>query len=397
MSSDSATPALSRRLRLAGVILALIAVTLVVIGIVSRARADARLQDWTEAQAVSTVAVVRPKASDTASSLDLPGRLEAYARAPIYARVGGYLKYWKADIGMPVKAGQLLAEIETPELDQQLLQARADLASAEANATMAGKTAKRWQSMVGSDAVSKQEADEKANDLAVKQAVVKAMQANVERMQALKGFTRILAPFTGSVTARSTDVGALINAGSGGGTELFVISDTRKLRLYVSVPQNQLPNIKLGARARVTVPDQPGKSYLATVDSSAQSVQVASGTVLMQLMIDNSAGDLLPGGYARVSFEPAQAATHLNIPVSALMFGKSGLRVATVDSDNKVRLKPVTLARDLGKSIDIGSGLEAGDRVIESPPDGINEGDLVHVAEPEAKPAATGKRDGGKG
>ncbi len=397
MSSDSATPALSRRLRLAGVILALIAVTLVVIGIVSRASADARLQDWTEAQAVSTVAVVRPKASDTASSLDLPGRLEAYARAPIYARVGGYLKHWKADIGMPVKAGQLLAEIETPELDQQLLQARADLASAEANATMAGKTAKRWQSMVGSDAVSKQEADEKANDLAVKQAVVKAMQANVERMQALKGFTRILAPFTGTVTARSTDVGALINAGSGGGTELFVISDTRKLRLYVSVPQNQLPNIKLGAKARVTVPDQPGKSYLATVDSSAQSVQIASGTVLMQLMIDNSAGDLLPGGYARVSFEPAQAATHLNIPVSALMFGKSGLRVATVDSDNKVRLKPVTLARDLGKSIDIGSGLEAGDRVIESPPDGINEGDLVHVAEPKAKPAVTGKRDGDKG
>jgi RND family efflux transporter MFP subunit len=317
--------------------------------------------------------------------------------------VAGYLKSWKVDIGSEVKAGQLLAEIETPELDQQLLQARADLASAQANATMAEKSARRWQAMVGSDAVSQQEADEKSNDLMVKQSVVKALQANVERMEVLKGFARIQAPFAGTVTARSTDVGALINPGSSGGAELFVIADTRRLRLYVSVPQNQTAKIGPGTEAQVTVPERPGKRYPAKVEASAQAVQAASGTVLMQLSVDNSAGELLPGSYARVSLALPQAAEGLNIPVSALLFDKSGLRVATVDAENRVRLKTVTLLRDLGKSIDIGTGLTASDRVIESPPDGINDGDPVQIAAPESKspaegkPATDGKRDAGKG
>lgn len=404
MPVDPSTPTLSRtRLRLAALMLLLLAATLVVIGILSRANAEAELKAATEAQAIPTVAVLLPIKSKQASEIELPGRLEAHARAPIHARVAGYLKSWKVDIGSEVKAGQLLAEIETPELDQQLLQARADLASAQANATMAEKSARRWQAMVGSDAVSQQEADEKSNDLMVKQSVVKALQANVERMEVLKGFARIQAPFAGTVTARSTDVGALINPGSSGGAELFVIADTRRLRLYVSVPQNQTAKIGPGTDAQVTVPERPGKRYPAKVEASAQAVQAASGTVLMQLSVDNSAGELLPGSYARVSLALPQAAEGLNIPVSALLFDKSGLRVATVDAENRVRLKTVTLLRDLGKSIDIGTGLTASDRVIESPPDGINEGDPVQIAAPESKspaegkPATDGKRDAGKG
>jgi RND family efflux transporter MFP subunit len=284
-----------------------------------------------------------------------------------------------------VKAGQLLAEIETPDLDQQLLQAKADLASAQANAALAGTTSKRWQSMLGSDSVSRQEAEEKAGDHATKQALVNAAQANVDRVQALKGFTRIVAPFDGIVTARNTDVGALINAGGGAGPELFAVSDTRKLRVYVSVPQSYAAIVKVGAKAKLTVPERPGKSYAATVESSSGAVNVASGSMLIQLAVDNAAAELLPGSSASVSLEMPRGAGGLSIPPSALIFGKSGLRVATVGADDKVSLKQVTIARDLGKVIELGSGIAAGDRVIESPPDGIADGDLVRVARNDAK------------
>ena len=292
-----------RKLRIAGIVLAVIAAAVAVAGIVTRAADNTRLRERAEAQAVPTVAVIAPGNSGDAGALELPGRLEAYSRAPIYARVSGYLKSWKVDIGTPVKAGQLLAEIETPDLDQQLLQAKADLASAQANAALAGTTAKRWQSMLGSDSVSRQEAEEKAGDFTTKQAMVNAAQANVDRVLAMKGFTRIVAPFDGIVTARTTDVGALINAGSGAGPELFVVSDTRKLRVYVSVPQSYASIVKVGAKAKLTVPEQPGKSYAATVESSSRAVNVASGSMLIQLAVDNAAAELLPGGFASVSLE----------------------------------------------------------------------------------------------
>jgi RND family efflux transporter MFP subunit len=386
MSPDSAVPATSRRkLRIAGVVLAVIAVAVAVAGIVTRAADNSRLRDRAEAQSVPTVAVISPGNSGDAGALELPGRLEAYSRASIYARVSGYLKSWKADIGTPVKAGQLLAEIETPDLDQQLLQAKADLASAQANASLAGTTSKRWQSMLGSDSVSHQEAEEKAGDFTTKQAMVNAAQANVDRVQALKGFTRIVAPFDGIVTARNTDVGALINAGGGTGPELFAVSDTRKLRVYVSVPQSYASIVKVGAKAKLTVPEQPGKSYAATVESSSRAVAVASGTMLIQLAVDNAAAELLPGSSASVSLELPRSAGGLSIPPSALMFGKAGLRVATVGPDDKVLLKQVTISRDLGKVIELGSGISANDRVIESPPDGIADGDRVRIAKNDAK------------
>ena len=378
-----------RRLRIGGIVLAVVAIVVVGFGIATRASDAARLDQRADTQSVPTVVLIAPGQSAGAATLDLPGRLEAYARAPIYARVSGYLKSWKVDIGGPVKAGQLLAEVETPDLDQQLLQARADLASAKANASLAGSTAKRWQSLVAADAVSRQEADEKAGDFTTKQSVVNASQANVDRYVAMKAFTRIVAPFDGIVTARNTDVGALINGG-GGGPELFVVSDTRKLRVYVGVPQNYAAVIRRGTKARLTVPEHAGKAYAATVESTAQAVNAASGTMLVQLAVDNAAAELLPGSFANVSLDlPANVGT-LSIPPGALIVGKAGLRVATVGPDNKVVLKPVTIARDLGKVIELASGIDARDRVIESPPDSIANGDVVRVAaaEPAAKPAA---------
>jgi RND family efflux transporter MFP subunit len=388
-----------RGLRLTGAIAAIVAVVIVAYGVMTRASENARLHDWTEAQALPTVAVVTPGSGANTSGLELPGRIEAFTRAPIYARVSGYLKSWKYDIGAKVKAGDLLAEIETPDLDQQLSQARADLSTAQANAALAQTTAKRWQSLAASGAVARQDIDEKTGDYTAKQAMVKAAQANVDRLLAMKGFTRLVAPFDGVVTARNTDVGALINVGGAAGQELFVVSDVKKLRVYVNVPQTNVPNVQPGTAATIRVPDRPSATYAATVEASAQSVSASSGTTLMQLVVDNKAGDLLPGGYASVRLDLPGNADALSVPASALIFDAKGLSVATVGADNRVVLKPVTIARDLGKLIEIGSGIGAADRVIESPPDGIANGAEVRIAAaaPKAAVAAGTKDKNGKG
>jgi len=392
--SPSETHSTKRGLRIAGVVGAVVAIAIVATGVLARSRGDTKLREWTEAQAIPTVAVAAPTANGDGDELKLPGRLEAYARAPLYARTSGYLKSWTADIGTPVKAGQLLAEIETPDLDQQLQQARADLATAQANEKLAGITAERWQKILQSNAVSKQDVDEKTGDLAAKRALVASAKANVDRYVAMKGFTRIVAPFDGIVTARNTDVGALVNAGSAAGQELFVVSDTRKLRVYVNVPQNSVPDVPSGTKATLTVPEHADKSYTATVEASAQSVNAQSGTTLMQLAVDNSAGELLPGAYANVSLALPHDAHALSVPASALIFDAAGLRVATVGADNRVVMKPVTIARDYGKTIQIGSGLDANDRVIQNPPDGVVAGSEVRIAgnaAPAEKAAAPAK------
>jgi len=368
-----------RTLSIGGGVIALVAVIVLVLGALTRTSDAAKLRDRADAQSVPTVSVIAPGKSAAAATLDLPGRIEAYSRAPIYARVSGYLKSWKVDIGGQVKAGQLLAEIETPDLDQQLLQAKADLASAKANAQQAGVTAKRWQSLLGSDAVSKQEAEEKSNDFTTKQSMVAAAQANVDRYSAMKAFARIVAPFDGVVTSRSTDVGALINVGGGPGAELFTVSDTKRLRVYVNLPQNYVALIGRGTQAKIVVPEHPGRAYAATVETTSQSVNAASGSMLMQLVVDNAKGELLPGGFSTVSLDLPRDAGVLNIPPGALIVDKSGLHVATVGPDDKVKLKSVTIARDLGRVIELGSGLAPDDRVIESPPDSIADGDLVRI------------------
>ncbi len=375
-----------RKLKLSAIVIALVAIGIVAFGVVTRRSEAALLDQRSEAMAVPTVVVIAPKQAGAAATLDLPGRVEAFSRAPIYARVSGYLKSWKVDIGAHVKSGQLLAEIETPDLDQQLLQAQAELASAKSNAQLAGVTAKRWQSLLGTDSVSRQEAEEKASDLQAKNSAVNALQANVDRIQSLKAFTRITAPFDGVVTARNTDVGALISVGNGSaGSELFVVSDTSKLRVYVTVPQNYAASIRPGTKAALTVPESPGKSYAATVQTMSKSITPGSGGMLVQLAVDNANGELLPGASAQLSLDMPALTGSLGIPPGALIFNKSGLSVATVGADNKVVLKPVTVARDLGSTVELASGLQASDRVIDSPPDGVANGDPVRVAAPSAK------------
>jgi RND family efflux transporter MFP subunit len=385
---------LLRKLRIAGAALALLAVVIVAHGTVTRSAQSARLRELTEAQAVPTVAVVSPTTTQDHASLDLPGRLEAYIRAPIYARVPGYLKSWKHDIGDKVKAGDALAEIDTPDLDQQLTQARADLSVAQANAKLAQISAERWQSLANTDAVAKQDVDQRTFTLNANIAQVKAAQASVDRLIAESGFKHLIAPFDGIVTARDTDIGALINVGAAGGAELFVISETSKLRVYLNVPQNDVPSVPPGTKATIRVPEHPDETFSGTVEASAQSVNASTGTTLMQLIVDNGAGEMMPGDYASIHLQIADAPHVLRLPSSALIFDAKGLSIATVDANSRVVLKPVSMARDLGAVVEISSGLAPDDRVIENPPDGIVTGATVRLvgAASAGDDASHGKR-----
>jgi RND family efflux transporter MFP subunit len=362
-----------------GVVAGIAALLLVVSGIRAREDSSATLLEWTDNQAIPTVAVVLPDARVLNATIDLPGRLEAYYRAPIFARVSGYLKSWSVDIGARVKAGQVIAEIEAPDLDQQLLQARADLASQQASARLSEATLNRRKTLIASHFVSMQEIDERTADLSNKKAAVNSGQANVERLEALAGYKKITAPFNGVVTARDTDVGALINAGGGSGPPMFVISDIRKLRVYVNVPQNYVPAVKIGAKAVISMPEYPNRTFAATVEASSQSVDVGSGTTRMQLALENSKGELMPGGYANVRLSLQRDVAPLHIPASALIFDQNGLRVATVGLDDTVLFKTVTIARDLGRDIELESGISLDDRIITAPPDGIADGDRVRT------------------
>jgi len=377
-----------RALRIAALVAGAIALVVVGSGIAARAATSRHLRQWTGANAEPVVSVTQPQPGDSSYALELPGRLEAYSRAPIYARVSGYLKDWKVDIGGRVRAGQMLGEIEAPDLDQQLSQAKADLMTAQANEALAKTTAERWQRLLKTDSVSVQEVDMKVGDFAAKDAIVKAASANVERLQVLEGFKRVVAPFDGIVTARDTDVGALINAGSGKGLELFVVSDVHTLRLYVNVPQNYVAQVTPGTKAQVTVPERPGQTFTATVETTSQSVDPSSGATLVQLGVDNQAGLLLPGAFANVHFDLPVAAADLSVPASALIFDHRGVRVATVGPDNRIEFKPIRIARDLGDVVQISSGLTANDRIVDSPPDGIGKGDQVRIAAAAANGAA---------
>lgn len=387
-------PMVTRRgLRIAAIAACAIVAVVVVSGITMRRMADARLSEWTESQALPVVKVEAPDLRSKKSSIELPGRLEASSQAQIFARVSGYLKDLKVDIGTPVKAGDLLAEIDAPDLDQQIMQAVADVAAAQANLTLARGILERGQSLIESGAVSKQTLDQRAADAENRGGLVKSLQANLDRLKVLEKYKRITAPFDGLVTARTTDVGALINAGSSGGPALFVVSDITKLRGYINVPQNYVPSIKIGTKAQITVPEYRGRSFAATVEASAQSVDPTSGTTRMLLAVDNPSGELMTGAFANVRLELPSPETSIHVPASALIFNQNGMQVATVGADGRIALKVVTIARDLGREVEIGSGLTAQDRIVASPPDGIASGDEVRIAgEPKLKDTASTKR-----
>jgi RND family efflux transporter MFP subunit len=373
------------------------ALLLVVSGIRAREDSGVKLREWTNNQAIPSVAVIFPDPGVLNATIDLPGRLEAYYRAPIFARVNGYLKNWNADIGARVKTGEVIAEIDAPDLDQQLLQARADLANQQASAKLSEVTLARRKTLIASNFVSMQEIDERTADLSNKNAAVNASQANVERLEALAGYKKITVPFDGIVTARSTDVGALINSGGGSGPPMFVISDIKKLRVYVNVPQTYVPSVRIGAKAVISVPEYKDRSFDATVEASAQSVDVNSGTTQMQLALDNAAGELMPGGFANVRMSLRSDGVPLNIPASALIFDQNGLRVATVGPDDRVAFKTVKIARDLGRYIELASGVSPDDRIINAPPDGIADGDQVRIVSTKGRPSTVSAKQGEKG
>ncbi|CAM2153246.1 membrane fusion protein, multidrug efflux system [Pararobbsia alpina] len=349
-------------------------------GVWSRAHERAGLEHWTQAQAIATVSVIRPVMSEGAQQLTLPGRLAANYDAPIYARVSGYLKSWNVDIGARVHKGQVLAEIETPDLNAQLSQAQADLANAQAAAQLAQTTAKRWTQMLETDSVSQQAVDEKTGDAQVKLAAVQAAKANVERLEALENYKTITAPFDGIVTERRTDIGDLISAGGGQGPELFRVADEKQLRVYVDVPQNEAGAIGDKLNATLTVPEHPGKVFDAKYVSSASAVNAANGAITIELLCDNAKGQLIPGAYTQVHLTLDGGTHALQLPASALILGDHGEQVATIGADGHVVMKRVTIARDLGEEVEIGSGVEPGDRVIDNPPDSLTQGDAVRIA-----------------
>ncbi len=331
--------------------------------------------------AALAVEVITPQHGAKTHEIVLPGNIQAYYEAPIYARVNGYLKMWYQDIGAHVKAGPLLAEIDTPDLDQQLQQAQADLVKAKADEDLAAITAQRWQALVGSNSVSQQETDEKTGDLDAKKAAREAAEANVQRLQALEGFKRIVAPFDGIVTARTTDVGALIDAGSGIGPELFAVADVHTMRIYVRIPQVDTAGLHVGMRASLYLPERPGKTFPATITNMAEAINDTSRTMLVELQADNPKGELHRGTYTEVHFELPTDPTAVYVPISAILFQKHGLQVAVVGPDNRVVLKSVRIGRDYGTKEEIVSGLSPEDQVINSPPDMIEAGELVRVVQ----------------
>lgn len=372
---------LSKTQRNVLLVILLVAIVLIAWGVFTRVRAEQALQQRVETNAAVIVTTQKPSLEAGPEELTLPGDVQAYVDAPIYARTSGYLKSWKVDIGARVKKGQLLAEIDAPEVEQQLLQAEADLATTNANAKLARSTADRWIELRKSDAVSQQDADEKIGDAAAKDAARESARANVERLRELQRYQRIVAPFDGVVTARNIDIGALVSAASG--AELFRVTASNKLRVYVQVPQIYAAAIKPGLAAELEFADRPSQRFTGTLVRSADAIDNDSRTLRAEIEVDNSGGNLLPGAYARVHLKlPVQPA--LRIPVSTLIFRGQGLQVATVDAQQHVHLKTIQLHRDYGTEVEVIDGLDADDNVVVNPPDAIVDNQLVRVVPAQA-------------
>jgi RND family efflux transporter MFP subunit len=362
----------------------IVAIALGVWGEVSRVLARSELVKQNVDAAIPTVTTTTAETSAAGEELVLPGAVQAFIEAPIYARTNGYLKSWNTDIGTRVTKGQLLAQIETPEVDQQLTQAQADLATARANENLSKSTNVRWQGLLATQSVSKQDADEKAGDAAAKTAAADSAAANLARLHDLESFKRVVAPFTGVITARNTDVGALINAGQSTGTELFRIADTHKLRIYVRVPELFAAATMPGLEAALHFTEHPNRVYPAKIVRTSNSLDPTLRTLQVELQLDNDKGEIFPGAYAEVHFKLPPNAESLRLPANTVLFRSAGLQVATLDSQQRVKLKSIVQGRDFGNSIEVLSGLAPHETVVLNPPDSIADGVQVRIAAPDA-------------
>ena len=366
-------------------LLALLAFMLVVIiviaGVLPRIQARVTLNKETQEMAIPTVAVVHPKRSALAQEVVLPANVQAFIDAPVYARSTGYLRKWYVDIGAHVKSGQLLAEIESPEVDQQLRQSRADLATAVANVHLAQITAERYAGLLKSDSVSKQDADNAESDFTAKKAMVQSSEANVKRLEDLQSFEKVYAPFAGVITARNTDIGALIDPGSSGGvrTELFHIAQPDKLRVYVNVPEAYSQAARPGLTADLALQEFPSRRFQGTLVRTASAIDPATRTLLVEISVNNPTGELLTGAYAEVHLKLPTPQSSLILPVNTLMFRSEGLRVVVVNN-GQTELRPITIGHDFGSEVEVVAGLSGDEAVVANPPDSIEGGQRVRIA-----------------
>jgi len=362
------------------VIVAVLIVIGLAVGLIPRMLARRALVKETAENAIQSVAVVSPEPGKSEMGVPLPAEVQAFVEAPIYARASGYLKKWDVDIGQHVEAGQLLAEIDTPELDQQLEQAKAEVAQADANLTLAKSTSERWVDLLKTASVSEQETAEKQADFELKKANLEAANANLHRLADLKSFARVTAPFAGTITARDTDVGQLITAGNG--RWLFRLAQTDPLRVYVHVPQTLSRAVELGQRAELSISEFPGRKFQAKIVRTAGAMDPVSRTLLAELEVDNPKNEILAGSYAQVRFHDTMGDPTLTLPANTLLFRSEGMQVGVVDSGGKVEIRNVRLGRDFGQTVEIVEGVQAGDHVIMNPPDALSSGMTVRVAEP---------------
>jgi RND family efflux transporter MFP subunit len=373
------------------ILVLLILLALAAFGILRRMHTTNELKKYTDTTSAPPVSAQVPTLQQSANEIVLPGNIQAFSLAPIYARTTGYVKAWYHDIGSHVSKGEVLAVIETPELDQQLAQARADLATAQSNASIAKTTASRYKDLISQNAVSQQDTDNATSQLDARTAEVNSAVANVHRLEQLQSFEKIVAPFDGVVTARNIDVGQLITAtgstvtaGSGivsGNKEIFDVSAVKTLRVYVNVPQVYSPDAKNGVTATLTLPQYPGRKFEGKLVRTSDAVDPATRTLLAEIEVDNKTGELLPGSYTEVHLHTANPAPALIVPVSALILDQDGLRVAVVDANSVAHLVRVTTGRDLGSTVEILNGLTAKQKVISNPPDSLIDGEKVRVVD----------------
>jgi len=353
---------------------------LAIYSLAERKNTNRVLAQQTTRMAIPVVAVIHAKPLSADSGLVLPGALQAFVEAPIYARTNGYLKKWYKDIGGRVKQGDLLAEIDSPEVDSQLSQARADLGTAQANANLSATTAARYQDLIKTDSVSKQEVDNAVGDYNAKKAMVQSAEANVKRLEDLESFKRVYAPFSGVITRRNVDTGTLIDAGNGGtAKELFFLAQVDPIRTFVGVPQTFAPSIHTGQRACLELAEMAGDKFCGQVARTADSIDPGTRTLRTEVDVPNPASKLLPGAYAEVHFDVKVSGNLLSLPVTALLFRPDGVMVAVVGTDNKIQLKRVVIGRDYGSTVEVLQGLDPSDSIVDNPPDSMETGQEVHV------------------